>query len=162
MQKIGLSADHAGYELKEELKNFLKASDYDVVDLGAFSSKSVDYPDYGKILGESVRDKKVELGVAICGSGIGMSIAANKIKGIRAALCSTEEMAKLSRNHNDANILALGARFISKENAISCLKVFLREKFEAGRHIKRVKKLGWLILYEGVYLNYECCWGEHF
>ena len=99
-------------------------------------------PDYGKILGESVRDKKVELGIAICGSGIGMSIAANKIKGIRAALCSSVEMAKLSRNHNDANILALGARFISKENAISCLKVFLREKFEAGRHIKRVKKLG--------------------
>ena len=80
MQKIGLSADHAGYELKEELKNFLKASDYDVLDLGVFSSKSVDYPDYGKILGELVRDKKVDLGIAICGSGIGMSIAANKIK----------------------------------------------------------------------------------
>ena len=142
LERIILASDHAGFNLKEVIKKFLIKKRKKVLDLGTDNTNSVDYPDYGKILGESVRDKKVALGIAICGSGIGMSIAANKIKGIRAALCSTEEMAKLSRNHNDANILALGARLISKENAISCLKVFLREKFEAGRHIKRVKKLG--------------------
>ena len=114
----------------------------DVIDLGTDSRSSVDYPDYGKLIGEEIKSKKIDLGIAICGSGIGISIAANKIKGVRAALCNNIEMAKLARNHNDANVLALGARLISTEDAINCIKVFLLEKFEGGRHINRVKKIG--------------------
>jgi len=140
--KIGLAADHAGFELKEKIKLYLFNEKADVIDLGTDSRSSVDYPDYGKLIGEEIKSKKIDLGIAICGSGIGISIAANKVKGVRAALCNNIEMAKLARNHNDANVLALGARLISTEDAINCIKVFLLEKFDGGRHINRVKKLG--------------------
>ena len=141
-RKIGLAADHAGYELKEKIKDFLVKQKAHVRDLGTDSENSVDYPDYGKLLGEEIESRRLDLGIAICGSGIGMSIAANRINGVRAALCSNVEMVKLARNHNDANILALGARSMSVEDAIDCLKVFLLEEFNGGRHIIRVEKLG--------------------
>ena len=141
-RKIGLAADHAGYELKEKIKDFLVKQKANVKDLGTDSENSVDYPDYGKLLGEEIESRRLDLGIAICGSGIGMSIAANRINGVRAALCSNVEMVKLARNHNDANILALGARSMSVEEAIDCLKVFLLEEFNGGRHIIRVEKLG--------------------
>lgn len=141
-RKIGLAADHAGYELKEKIKDFLVKQKAHVRDLGTDSENSVDYPDYGKLLGEEIESRRLDLGIAICGSGIGMSIAANRITGVRAALCSNVEMVKLARNHNDANILALGARSMSVEEAIDCLKVFLLEEFNGGRHIIRVEKLG--------------------
>ncbi|PPR27955.1 MAG: putative sugar phosphate isomerase YwlF [Alphaproteobacteria bacterium MarineAlpha9_Bin2] len=141
-RKIGLAADHAGYELKEKIKDFLVKQKAHVRDLGTDSENSVDYPDYGKLLGEEIESRRLDLGIAICGSGIGMSIAANRINGVRAALCSNVEMVKLARNHNDANILALGARSMSVEEAIDCLKVFLLEEFNGGRHIIRVEKLG--------------------
>ncbi|PPR28870.1 MAG: putative sugar phosphate isomerase YwlF [Alphaproteobacteria bacterium MarineAlpha9_Bin1] len=141
-RKIGLAADHAGYELKEKIKDFLVKQKANVRDLGTDSENSVDYPDYGKLLGEEIESRRLDLGIAICGSGIGMSIAANRINGVRAALCSNVEMVKLARNHNDANILALGARSMSVEEAIDCLKVFLLEEFNGGRHIIRVEKLG--------------------
>ena len=141
-RKIGLAADHAGYELKEKIKDFLVKQKANVRDLGTDSENSVDYPDYGKLLGEEIESRRLDLGIAICGSGIGMSIAANRITGVRAALCSNVEMVKLARNHNDANILALGARSMSVEEAIDCLKVFLLEEFDGGRHIIRVEKLG--------------------
>jgi len=141
-RKIGLAADHAGYELKEKIKDFLVKQKAHVRDLGTDSENSVDYPDYGKLLGEEIESRRLDLGIAICGSGIGMSIAANRINGVRAALCSNVEMVKLARNHNDANILALGARSMSVEEAIDCLKVFLLEEFDGGRHIIRVEKLG--------------------
>ena len=141
-RKIGLAADHAGYELKEKIKDFLVKQKANVRDLGTDSENSVDYPDYGKLLGEEIESRRLDLGIAICGSGIGMSIAANRINGVRAALCSNVEMVKLARNHNDANILALGARSMSVEEAIDCLKVFLLEEFDGGRHIIRVEKLG--------------------
>ena len=141
-RKIGLAADHAGYELKEKIKDFLVKQKANVRDLGTDSENSVDYPDYGKLLGEEIESRRLDLGIAICGSGIGMSIAANRITGVRAALCSNVEMVKLARNHNDANILALGARSMSVEEAIDCLKVFLLEEFNGGRHIIRVEKLG--------------------
>ena len=141
-RKIGLVADHAGYELKEKIKDFLVKQKAKVRDLGTDSENSVDYPDYGKLLGEEIESRRLDLGIAICGSGIGMSIAANRINGLRAALCTNVEMVKLARNHNDANILALGARSMSVEEAIDCLKVFLLEEFNGGRHIIRVEKLG--------------------
>jgi len=141
-RKIGLAADHAGYELEEKIKDFLVKQKAHVRDLGTDSENSVDYPDYGKLLGEEIESRRLDLGIAICGSGIGMSIAANRINGVRAALCSNVEMVKLARNHNDANILALGARSVSVEEAIDCLKVFLLEEFNGGRHIIRVEKLG--------------------
>jgi len=112
------------------------------LDLGTNSSAAVDYSDYGKLLATNIQSGAVEFGVAICGTGIGISIAANRITGVRAALCCNTEMAKLSRNHNNANIIAFGARMISYEEALGCLKVFLEEKFDQGRHSERVEKLG--------------------
>lgn len=139
---VALAADHAGFELKNLLRDELKAQGYDVLDLGTNSSDSVDYPDFGRKLGETVASGQARFGVAVCGSGIGISIAANRIPGCRAALCSDSLMARLSRQHNDANVLALGARLIGPDTARDCLKAFLDTAFEGGRHERRVAKLG--------------------
>lgn len=138
---IAIATDHAGFELKEVLKKELELQGFGVINLGTDSKDSVDYPDYGYKLAEAVAGGEAKFGIAICGSGIGISIAVNRNKNIRAALCHNEEMAALSRQHNDANVLVLGARFVSDEVAKKCLKTFLKTEFEGGRHQKRVKKL---------------------
>lgn len=138
---VAFAADHAGFELKNLLRDELKAQGYAVIDLGTNSSDSVDYPDFGRKLGETVASGQAQFGVAVCGSGIGISIAANRIPGCRAALCGDSLMARLSRQHNDANVLALGARLIGTDTARDCLKAFLDTGFEGGRHQRRVDKL---------------------
>ncbi len=140
MKKIFIASDHAGFELKIKLINKFK-SEYIFSDLGADTSDSVDYPDYASVLSEKIQNNEGCFGILICGSGIGMSIVANKFKKIRAALCINEEMAKLSRKHNNANILVLGSRLISYEEAIKCFIMFFKSKFEAGRHQARLEKL---------------------
>ncbi len=133
------SSDHAGFEYKEHLKEFARLQGYTIIDCGTYSSESVDYPDYIEPVVKEVLTGAQ--GVMICGSGIGMSIGANRFRGIRAALCVDGLMAQLSREHNNANILVLGERFIGKEEAISCLRAFLSATFQGGRHARRVKKL---------------------
>lgn len=140
-QTLALAADHAGFALKEILKQEAKNLGYNIVDLGTNSTESVDYPDYGNKLADNVASGKAEFGVVICGSGVGISIAANRNPKIRAALCHNAEIAKLARQHNDANVLALGARVVDESTAKECLRVFLSTPFEGGRHEKRVEKL---------------------
>ena len=137
-----LASDHAGYDLKEKIKTYLENNNFNIRDLGPFNEDSVDYPDYGNILGQFILENKNSIGIAICGSGIGISIALNRMLGIRAALCSNEDIAKLSRNHNDANVLVLAGRFITLKKSSSIIDVFLKENFEGGRHERRVNKLG--------------------
>lgn len=139
--KIGLGSDHGGFELKEKIKGYLENKGLEVVDYGTFDEESVDYPDYGKKVGQAVASKEVERGIVVCGTGIGISIAANKVKGVRCALCSEEYSARMSRKHNDANVLALGGRVLGEELAISIVDAYLEEDFEAGRHERRVKKI---------------------
>ncbi len=138
---IAIASDHAGFELKELLKNTLLQQGYAVDDLGAHGTQSVDYPDYAHALAGIIEKTPHAKGVLICGSGIGMSIAANRHKGVRAALCQTAEAAKLSRQHNDANVLCLGARLVSAEVAKDALAQFLSTGFEGGRHAARIAKL---------------------
>ena len=137
--KIAIGSDHAGYEIKEKIIS--QYNDYEFLDLGCFSLDSVDYPDFGHSVGLAVKQNKVNIGIIICGSGIGISIAANKIKGIRAALCSTIEHAKLSRLHNDANVLAIGARLTDEEEIYKIIDTFLNTDFEGGRHLDRIQKI---------------------
>ena len=137
-----LASDHAGYDLKENIKTYLESNNFNIKDLGPFNENSVDYPDYGNILGKFILENKNSIGIAICGSGIGISIALNRMLGIRAALCSNEEIAKLSRNHNDANVLVLAGRFMNLKKSSSIIDIFLKESFEGGRHERRVNKLG--------------------
>ena len=137
-----LASDHAGYDLKENIKTYLENNNFNIKDLGPFNEDSVDYPDYGNMLGNFILENKNSIGIAICGSGIGISIALNRMLGIRAALCSNEEIAKLSRNHNDANVLVLAGRFMNLKKSSSIIDVFLKESFEGGRHERRVNKLG--------------------
>ena len=139
---IALAADHGGYELKALLVKDLAAAGMAVVDLGTNAADSVDYPDFADRLAAALKDGRATRGVLICGTGIGISIAANRHRHIRAALCHDETTARLSREHNDANVLALGARVIGPEVARACLNVFLSTKFAGGRHEKRVAKLG--------------------
>lgn len=138
--KIAIACDHAGFEFKEALKKHLE-SKADILDLGAHSTASVDYPDYGQAVGRAIKNGDVEKAILICGSGIGISIAANRFPEVRAALCMNSTMARLSRQHNDANVIAFGARMIGLEVAYDCLDAFLNTKFEGGRHEGRVKKL---------------------
>lgn len=139
---ISIAADHAGYDLKTSLIKFLENQNYKVIDLGCDSSeKSVDYPDYAKKLAKNIIAKKSDLGILICGSGVGISIAANRFKEVRAVLCMDAKTAELSRLHNDANVICFGARLISKKTAITALTKFLTTEFEGGRHLKRIKKL---------------------
>ncbi len=142
MEKIiGIAADHAGYEMKEILKTELTVAGYEVKDFGTHSAESMDYPDVAHPLANAIESGSIPLGVAICGSGNGISMTVNKHAGIRAALCWTPELASLARAHNDANILSLPARFISIETAKEILFTFLSSKFEGGRHQRRVDKI---------------------
>jgi ribose 5-phosphate isomerase B len=139
---IALAADHAGFELKSSIAAFLKSEGYEVLDLGTYSDERVDYPEYGYSLAKAIASGKAKSGVAICGSGIGISIALNRNPAVRAALCHDVTTAKLARQHNDANVIALGARLIGAETALACVRTFLNTEFEGGRHAERVKKLG--------------------
>ncbi len=140
--KLAIAADHGGFPLKEYVKENFKAVPVEWVDLGTNSTDSVDYPDFGKKLAEAVVGGKVDFGVAICGSGIGISIACNRNPKIRAALCTDSTMARLAREHNDANIVCMGQRLTGTEIALDILKAFLETKFGGGRHTGRVEKLG--------------------
>ena len=141
MKKIVIASDHAGYSLKEYIKNFLLKKKISIKDVGTKNDESVDYPDYAHKLSKILKKNKKSIGVLICGSGQGMIMTANKHKNIRAALCYNAESTKLSRLHNDANIITLGSRLISKKNALKYIKIFLKTKFEGGRHKKRIKKI---------------------
>lgn len=141
-KKIAIASDHAGFQLKTRIAEFLKNAGYEVQDLGTHSQERVDYPDYGYSLAEAVVAGKVSSGIGICGSGIGISIALNRHKGIRAALCHDVTSTKLARMHNDANVLVLGERLIGPDVAMECVKEFLATGFEGGRHACRVEKLG--------------------
>ena len=139
--KIGFASDHRGYKLKKELINELKKENYEIIDYGTDSEESTDYPDYAFKLGENVAKKNVDFGVAICGSGIGISIACNKVKGIRCALVHDVFSAKATRCHNDSNILAMGERVIGPGLAREIAKTWLETDFEGGRHTRRVEKI---------------------
>lgn len=141
MARIALASDHAGFALKALLAAELAAAGHDVLDLGPDSEASVDYPDYGRALGEAVAGGRAERGIAVCGSGIGISIAVNRIAGARCALVTSGLMARLARQHNDANCIALGSRIIGVETARDCVAEFLATAFEGGRHAGRVAKL---------------------
>lgn len=139
--KIALASDHAGFACKERLRQLLQEVGHEVRDYGAYSEDSSDYPDFAVPAAEAVARGEVDRGILICGSGVGMSIVANKIPGVRAANCCTEEMARLSRQHNDANVLTLGARLVSFEQVWRMVEVFLTTPFEGGRHARRVEKI---------------------
>ena len=141
MKKIFISSDHAGFKLKESIKAYLKNKKVKFVDLGPKDDHSVDYPDYAHKVAKKVKLNKRYIGILVCGSGTGMNIAANKHKNVRAAQCFNLKSTKLSRLHNDANIITLGSRLISKKNALKFVSVFLNTKFDGGRHLKRVKKI---------------------
>lgn len=139
---VAVGADHGGYKMKEALIPVLEEMGCEVLDLGTDSLESVDYPDYAAGVAGALRDGRASMGLLICGSGIGMSIAANRHHGIRAALCNDVTSARLARQHNDANILVLGERLTGPEIAEQCLRIFFATDFEGGRHARRVKKLG--------------------
>ena len=140
-KKVLLASDHAGYKLKEEIKKFLIKKKKKVLDLGTKNTNSVDYPDYAHLLSKKMKKDKNQFGILICGSGTGMSMAANKHKNIRAALCYDTKSAKLSRLHNNANVMTIGARLIIKNVALKCVYTFLKTNFDGGRHSRRVKKI---------------------
>ena len=139
--KIAIASDHAGFEMKEIIKAFLKSMKHDVKDFGTNDMKPVDYPDFALKVASAVAKKQYERGILFCGTGLGMSIAANKVNGIRAVLCYDTETARLSREHNDANILTIGARVISIENVKEIIKVWLKTDFLGGRHLTRIEKI---------------------
>ena len=139
--KIAIGNDHAGVEFKNKLMEELRSKGYEIMNVGTDILDSVDYPDIAKKVSEKVLNGEAKFGILICGTGIGISIAANKIKGIRAALCHNEYTAKLSRLHNDANIIALGARVLGDSLAIACVETFINTEFEGGRHARRVGKI---------------------
>ena len=141
MKKIFLSSDHAGYKLKEAIKLHLTKKKLSFQDMGPYNANRVDYPDYAHKVAKRVKTNKDNIGILVCGSGMGMNIAANRHKNIRAAQCFNLKSTKLSRLHNDANIITLGSRLLTKKNALSCVGVFLNTKFEGGRHSKRIKKI---------------------
>ena len=139
--KIAIGSDHAGFRLKEELRTYLQNNGFDVKDFGTFSEERADYPDFAHPVAHAVETNEVERGVLICGSGNGVNMTANRHHGVRSALCWNAEIAKLARQHNDANVIALPARFITEEDAEKCLDVFFSTEFEGGRHTDRVKKI---------------------
>ena len=141
-KKIAISADHAGFQMKTQIGEYLKQKGYEVLDLGTLTEERIDYPDYGFKMGEAIRDGNVTRGIAVCGSGIGIAIAANRFKDVRCALVHDVTTARLSRSHNDANVIALGARLLGPDLAIECVNAFLNTEFEGGRHAGRVEKLG--------------------
>lgn len=139
--KIAIGCDHAGYELKEAITKYLKEAGYDMINYGTDSTESVDYPDYAHPVCDAVLNTTADRGILICGSANGMAMSANKHKNIRCALCWTSEIAALGRNHNDANVVAIPARFVTLEQGIDIAETFLKEQFEGGRHQKRVNKI---------------------
>ena len=138
---IGIASDHAGFPLKEFLKELLIKWGYQVLDMGCESKDSVDYPDYAYALSKKVAEGKIPQGILVCGTGIGMCITANKVKGVRAAVCWDEYTAQVARTHNDSNILCLGGRVLSFEEAERILKIWIEENFQGGRHERRVRKI---------------------
>ncbi|MEE1098873.1 MAG: ribose 5-phosphate isomerase B [Alistipes sp.] len=141
MKKIGFACDHAGYELKEFLVGYLSAKGWEVIDYGTHSEESVDYPDFAHQLGEAIDRKELEVGIGICGSGEGMAMTLNKHQSVRAALVWKSEIAPLTRQHNDSNVLVLPARFIDNNEALEIVNLFLETEFEGGRHVRRVEKI---------------------
>ena len=141
MKKIFISSDHAGYKLKEEIKSLLSKKKISFLDIGPHNDNRVDYPDFAHKVARRVKANKNNIGILVCGSGMGMNIAANRHKNIRAAQCFNLKSTKLSRLHNDANIITLGSRILSKKLALTCVIAFLNTKFEGGRHLKRIKKI---------------------
>ena len=139
--KIAIGADHAGFALKNEVRDALRQDGHEVTDFGTNSNDSTDYPDYARMVGRSVGSGVTERGILVCGSGVGMSIAANKVRGVRAGLASNAEAARLIRAHNNANVLTLGARFIDPVVARDLIRIFLETPFEGGRHERRVDKI---------------------
>lgn len=139
--RIALGADHAGYHVKETLRQFLENAGYPVDDLGTWSEESVDYPDYGKAVADRVAAHQDVYGLAVCGTGMGMAIAANKVPGIRAAVAHNVDTARLAREHNDANVLTMGGRVVNGAQAIEMVQTFLNTTFAAGRHARRVEKI---------------------
>ncbi len=138
--EIAIGSDHAGFELKEQIIEYLKSKSVSVLDKGTYSAERADYPDHGHAVAKEVLDKKI-FGIVICGSGNGINMSVNKHKGIRGALCWNSEIAALARQHNDANIMALPARYMNIEEAKKCVDAFVTEKFEGGRHQDRVLKI---------------------
>ena len=141
MRKISISSDHAGFKLKESIKNFLIKKKFLVLDLGPRDDRSVDYPDYAKKLAKNIISKKSDTGILVCGSGIGMAMSANRFKKIRAAVCYNAKSTKLSRSHNNANIIAIGSRLTNKNLALKLVMIFLKTKFDGGRHKRRTNKI---------------------
>ena len=140
-KKVVLASDHAGFKLKDEIKKFLIKKKREVLDLGTENTRSVDYPDYAHLLSKKMEKNKNQFGILICGSGTGMSMAANKHKNIRAALCYDIKSTKLSRLHNNANVMTIGAKLTKKNVALKCVSTFLKTDFDGGRHSRRVKKI---------------------
>ncbi|MBI5118419.1 ribose 5-phosphate isomerase B [Candidatus Poribacteria bacterium] len=139
--KLGIASDHAGFEMKEELKRHLESEGHSVEDFGCYETESCDYPDYAQKLCKALLANTVERGVLVCGTGLGMSYAANRHKGIRAALCLNTYMAEMSRAHNDANVLVLGSRITDSDTARDILLVWMKTSFEGGRHLRRIRKI---------------------
>ena len=142
--RVAIGSDHAGFELKEKVKRLLKDLHHEVSDEGTISTDSVDYPDFAVRVAEAVSKAESDRGILVCGSGIGMSIAANKVPGVRAALCHNVEAARLSRQHNDANVLTLGSRLLDHSLSEQIVREWLQTSFEAGRHQRRVQKIAQL------------------
>jgi len=140
-KKVILASDHAGFRLKEVIKKFLIKKRKKVLDLGTKNTETVDYPDYAHLLSRKINNNKNQFGILICGSGTGMSMAANKHKNIRAALCYNTKSTQLSRLHNNANVMTIGSRLIKKKVALKCVNTFLKTDFDGGRHARRVKKI---------------------
>ena len=141
IQKLGIACDHAGYEMKQKVKKHLEAAGYEVQDFGTNSVESVDYPDFAHPLAEAVEKGELDLGFTLCGSGNGISMVANKHQGVRSALCWNREISALARQHNNANVCSLPARFITEEEAMKIVDTFVSTGFEGGRHEGRVKKI---------------------
>ena len=141
LERIILASDHAGFNLKEDIKKFLIKKRKKVLDLGTNNTHSVDYPDYAHLLSKKIKKNKKQFGILVCGSGIGMGITANRHKNIRAALCHNIKSAKLSRQHNNANVITLGARLTKKKVALKCVDMFIKTDFIGGRHLRRIKKI---------------------
>ena len=138
---VCIASDHAGFNLKEDIKNHLIDKNVSIFDIGPYNDQSVDYPDFAKKLSNRIKLKKSEVGILVCGSGTGMAISANKVKKIRAAVCYNIKSTRLSRQHNNANIIALGSRLTKKKLSLKLVEVFFQTKFEGGRHLRRVKKI---------------------
>ena len=141
IKRVFLASDHAGFLLKQAISKFLKKKGIKILDLGPKNRNSVDYPDYAHLLAKKVNKKKNNMGILVCGTGEGMIMTANKHKNIRAALCYDGRSTKLSRKHNNANVMAIGSRLTKKSVALKCISIFLKTNFEGGRHLRRIKKI---------------------